>query len=182
MYNRLTLVEKLPHKDAIAKIYNDHKHLPGFSQRNIRRNLPSDNPYVPRRVRTAWPKNSSTTSNVYSRLNNTIQEQDKELDTAIIPASKLGESKDGLVQGLKECPNCKALSLENYELKEALSRNTTLVPANQIHTHETKLAIPKGKYSSLQDAMQRSRDSISVVFDNSGILERAIPDIFTEGN
>jgi alkylated DNA repair dioxygenase AlkB len=39
MYNRLTLVEKLSHKEAVTKIYNDHKPLDGFSQRNIRRNL-----------------------------------------------------------------------------------------------------------------------------------------------
>jgi hypothetical protein len=45
MYNRLTRVDKLSHKSAIAKIYGDHQHLPGFSQRNIRRSLMSlDNP------------------------------------------------------------------------------------------------------------------------------------------
>ena len=37
MYNRLTLVDKLSHKEAIAKIYNDHRELSGFSRRNIRR-------------------------------------------------------------------------------------------------------------------------------------------------
>ena len=36
MYNKLTLVDKLSHKEAKAKIYEDHKHLPGFSSRNIR--------------------------------------------------------------------------------------------------------------------------------------------------
>ncbi len=39
MYNRLTLVDKLSHKEAVAKIYNDHQHLSGFSRR--RRNLPT---------------------------------------------------------------------------------------------------------------------------------------------
>src|SRR5690348_11272218 len=58
MYNRLTLVDNLPHKDAVTKIYNDHRHLSGFSKRNIRRNLPLDNETVPRRVRPSWPKNS----------------------------------------------------------------------------------------------------------------------------
>jgi hypothetical protein len=53
MYNRLTLVENFSHKDAIAKIQNDHKHLAGFSRRNITRNLPLDNPSVPRRIRTS---------------------------------------------------------------------------------------------------------------------------------
>ena len=37
MYNRLTLVDKLSHKETIAKIYNDHRELSGFSRRNIRR-------------------------------------------------------------------------------------------------------------------------------------------------
>jgi hypothetical protein len=41
MYNRLTLVDKLSHKDAIAKINNDHRQLSGFSMRNIRRYLPA---------------------------------------------------------------------------------------------------------------------------------------------
>ncbi len=43
MYNRLTLIDGLTHKDALAKIRNDHDHLPGFSPRNIRRYLPANN-------------------------------------------------------------------------------------------------------------------------------------------
>jgi hypothetical protein len=60
MYNRLTLVDGLPHKDAFAKILNDHNHLSGFTERNIRRYLPANNPNIPRRVRTSRPKNSVT--------------------------------------------------------------------------------------------------------------------------
>jgi hypothetical protein len=41
---------------------NDHKHIPGFSDRNVRRYLPSYNPNRPRRVRTRRPKNSATIS------------------------------------------------------------------------------------------------------------------------
>jgi hypothetical protein len=72
MYNRLTLVEKLSHKKALAKIYNDHQHLSraGFSKRNIRRNLPLDNATVPRRIRPSRPKNSQGTSG-----GATVQEQ-----------------------------------------------------------------------------------------------------------
>jgi hypothetical protein len=62
MYNRLTLVDRLSHKEAKLKIANDHKHLPGFSDRNVRRYLPSYNPNRPRRVRTRRPKNSATIS------------------------------------------------------------------------------------------------------------------------
>ena len=32
MYNRLTLVDKLSHKQAFDKICDDHKHLSGFSE------------------------------------------------------------------------------------------------------------------------------------------------------
>jgi hypothetical protein len=62
MYNRLTLVDRLSHKEAMLKIANDHKHLLGFSDRNVRRYLPSYNPNRPRRVRTRRPKNSATIS------------------------------------------------------------------------------------------------------------------------
>ena len=62
MYNRLTIVDRLSHKEAILKMANDHKHLPGFSDRNVRRYLPSHNPNIPRRVRTSRPKNSGTIS------------------------------------------------------------------------------------------------------------------------
>src|SRR5712691_5369835 len=53
MYNRLTLVDGFTHREAVAKIHNDHNHLAGFTQRNIRRYLPSDNASIPRRVRTS---------------------------------------------------------------------------------------------------------------------------------
>jgi len=62
MYNRLTIVDRLSHKEAMLKLANDHKHLPGFSDRNVRRYLPSYNPNIPRRVRTRRPKNSATIS------------------------------------------------------------------------------------------------------------------------
>ena len=77
MYNRLTLVENFSHKEAVTKIHDDHKNLAGFSNRNIRRSLPLDNPNVPRRVRPQWPKNSQTEDNVPSELSNTIQVQNK---------------------------------------------------------------------------------------------------------
>ena len=47
MYNRLTLVDKLSHKEASTKICDDHRHLSGFSKRNIRRYWPSNNPITP---------------------------------------------------------------------------------------------------------------------------------------
>jgi hypothetical protein len=61
MYNRLTLVDGYTHKQAIEKIWNDHKNIRGFSRRSISRNLPMDNPNVPRRKRrvmSKWHNNS----------------------------------------------------------------------------------------------------------------------------
>jgi hypothetical protein len=58
MYNRLTLIDCLSDKEARLKIANDHKQLPGFSHRNVRRHLPLNNPKVPHRVRPSRPKNS----------------------------------------------------------------------------------------------------------------------------
>ncbi len=71
MYNRLTLVDGLTHKEAVEKIHNDHRHLTGFTERNIRRNLPADNPSIPRRIRTSCPKNSVTEISAEQHINNT---------------------------------------------------------------------------------------------------------------
>jgi hypothetical protein len=45
---------------VLTKIRNDHDHLPGFTERNIRRYLPANNRNIPRRVRTSRPKISTT--------------------------------------------------------------------------------------------------------------------------
>ena len=71
-----------------------------------------------------------------------------------------------------------ALYSENTELKEALSRQTTFVKADEVSVHEIGFTIPKEKYPNLEEAMQQSRDSVYVVFDKSGMLQCAIPDIF----
>jgi hypothetical protein len=127
MYNRLTLVEKLSHKVAVAKIYNDHTHLVGFSERNIRRYLPTDNPSVPRRVRSQWPKNNDIGANTSSKLSNTIQGQDEhpakktDANLAVKPFAQSAE-----------CSSCVELSLENRELKEALEKNSKLITADNV--------------------------------------------------
>jgi hypothetical protein len=79
MYNRLTLVDGLPHKDAVEKIIADHQHFTGFSARNIRRYLPSDNPLFPKRVRSSWPKNSNTETESSLQLSSNEQENNTEL-------------------------------------------------------------------------------------------------------
>jgi hypothetical protein len=130
MYNRLTLVENFSHKDAVAKIQNDHKHLAGFSKRNISRGLPFDNPNVPRRVRPQWHKNSLTGANVPSKLSSTIQGQDKNpklsltCDNADAKKTAANLATKPSAQSA-ECSSCIELSLENRELKEALEKITS---------------------------------------------------------
>jgi hypothetical protein len=80
MYNRLTLVEEMTHKEAVEKIYNDHHHLSGFTERNIRRYLPRDNPQIPRRIRSSRPKNSITETPERLELSTTEQSADGKVE------------------------------------------------------------------------------------------------------
>jgi len=76
MYNQLTGVGELSHNQAMKKIHDDHIHLEGFSFRSIRRYLPADNPLVPRRVRSLWPKNSKTQTDSDEKLSYNEQYED----------------------------------------------------------------------------------------------------------
>ena len=69
MNNRLTLIDNLSHKEARLRIINDHKHVPGFSDRNVRIYWPTNNPKVPRRIRPSWPKNGITGDQGNAKLN-----------------------------------------------------------------------------------------------------------------
>ena len=136
MYNRLTLVENFSHKDALAKIQNDHKHLAGFSKRNIRRYLPLDNPCVPRRaVGPRWPKNSIARDDDHSKLSNTALEQEKNLNLSVTSnniESKIINSNLAKPSETTECSNCIAFSLQNRELQEALEKTRQLTTADKI--------------------------------------------------
>jgi hypothetical protein len=76
----------------------------------------------------------------------------------------------------KECPSCKEKDFANHELAEALSRQTTLVSAEKISLQETEFRIPKEKYLHLICAMNESKESFFIRFDESGVFERAVPD------
>jgi hypothetical protein len=131
MYNRLTLVENLSHKEANAKMYEDHKHLPGFSRRNICRHLPLDNRFVPRRIRASWRKNSITES----RLSNTIQEQDKNANELSVTSNTLDvDGKDSTKADAQavEYSGCIELSLKNHELEEAVEKSSQLTSADNM--------------------------------------------------
>jgi hypothetical protein len=137
MYDRLTLVEKLSHKVAVAKIHNDHRHLAGFSKRNITRNLPLNNPSVPRRVRPSWPKNSINETNEPSKLSNTGHIQGKNPKLSLTHGNE-GTRKNSTNLATKaaaqpmESSSCKILYLKNCELKEALEKTSQLTTADNI--------------------------------------------------
>ena len=66
------------------------------------------------------------------------------------------------------------------ELEEALRKASPLVPAEYISANEIKFTIPKTKYEKITAAMEISRDSVYLTFDNNGILQQADPDILRE--
>jgi hypothetical protein len=65
------MIVRLIHKESVTKIHNDHHHLSGFTERNICRYLPGDNPNIPRRIRTSCPKNSITEISAEQHISNT---------------------------------------------------------------------------------------------------------------
>jgi hypothetical protein len=71
-----------------------------------------------------------------------------------------------------------ARSSEVYELRQVVKRQTSILNADKISATEIEFTIPKTKYEEVAGAMKSSRDSISVTFDKSGVLQRADPDIF----
>jgi hypothetical protein len=74
----------------------------------------------------------------------------------------------------------KALRSENYELKQAVKRLTSIRTADQISATEIEFIIPKVKYEEVKSAMESSRDSVYLTFDKNGILQRADSDTFRE--
>jgi hypothetical protein len=200
MYNRLTLVDKLSHREAYNKIYDDHRCLSGFSTRNISRYLPSDNPSVPRRVRTSCPKNSYVEANEPAKLSTAQYEDRPPVNTDCASwTSNYGRGRDStsatnyqLQEGLNkkeiikhaaesELNKCEAaLLLEKQEIEQALVRQRSLVNDDDNSTNEIEFTIPKEKYEHVKAAMDNSRDAIFLIFDKSGILERAESDVLKE--
>lgn len=87
MYNRLTLIDGLSHKNAFTRIVRDHKQHRGFAARNIRRYLPRDNPNVPHRVRTSRPKNESN-----QRSDDDTHDKHSQVGVLAILLERIGES------------------------------------------------------------------------------------------
>ena len=122
MYNRLTLVDNVSHKEALIKIRNDHRNLEGFSTRNIHRYLPSSNPNIPRRVVTPRHNNSLTETKQVEKFSPTKYKEtlhtasdnidQKENDTAKIPSQISNDVSSYTEQKLKN---------ENQELKDKIA-------------------------------------------------------------
>jgi hypothetical protein len=163
MYNRLTLIENLSHKEARSKIINDHKHIPGFSDRNVRRYLPSNNPKVPRRVRPAWP-NSIPTHNIVARKLSNVELQDK------INKDRPQNSEDENLS-----INYNKLSNQNAELIEAIPGQTATVTANK--KRGLTFRIPREKFEMLRVAMSDSNEFVCVVLNWNFEFDHAESDV-----
>src|SRR5215471_14782713 len=196
IYNRLTLVDKLSHKEATTKIYNDHRDLPGFSRRNIRRNLPLDNATVPRRIRPSRPKNSTieseeailTSKEAITKIYNDHRDlpgfsrrnirRNLPLDNATVPRRiRPSRPKNSTIES-EEAPelsvtiheqnqNMQTISSNNSKRTIPLDKSLTEVEITGYNINPDLLTIPKEKYPDLEEAMQKSRSSVYVVFDKS---------------
>ena len=82
--------------------------------------------------------------------------------------------------GSEDDDKYQALRSEIYELRQALKRQTSIRTADKISATEIEFTIPKSKFKEVKSAMESSRDSISVTFDKSGVLQHADPDIVRE--
>jgi len=206
MYNRLTIIDKLSHKEATAKFYNDHRDLPGFSRRNIRRNLPSDNATVPRRIRPseeaiptseeAIPTSKEATAKIYndhrdlSGFSRRNIRRNLPSDKATVPRRiRQSRPKNSIIES-KGAPELSGTIHEQSQNVQTIASNNSKTTINPLDESLTEieitgyninpdlLIIPKEKYPDLEEAMQKSTSSVYVVFDKSGMLERVIPDIF----
>jgi hypothetical protein len=117
MYDRLTMVDNFSHKEAISKIYEDHKHLPGFSQRNIRRSLMSlDNPNIPhrnRKIRPSWPNSDDAGAPL-----DVNDGENTELPSKSLVAAQNYED----LTRKAECSNCRVLLLQCQGLEKERSK------------------------------------------------------------
>jgi hypothetical protein len=160
MYNRLTLVDNFSHKEALKKIYNDHKELSGFSERNIYRALPKDNPAIPKRVVPKRHKSSDTIAEKTNSLSVTEQGE----------AAELKESNN------RPCPNCQLFRMRIEELEEALKASAGPTTAAKFAPQIQRFTIFKERHIELTDSMEKSIEFIYLEFDKKGTLVSVIAD------
>jgi hypothetical protein len=161
MYNRLTIVDGLSHKEATSKIYEDHKHLQGFSQRNIRRSLMSlNNPNIShrtrRKIRPIWPNSGSETPI------DTTKEEELSCRDQVEDQLKKNPAEE------TECSNCNLLLLQTQKLNEEKSK--------VIEGYEQALQVIKEqeqRISEVQDSKSYSNRPVTNI-DGVKVLEQEI--------
>jgi hypothetical protein len=171
MYNRLTLVDKLTHKEAVCKMFEDHKHLPGFSSRNIQRYLPPDNPNKPTRIVTPRHKSSRTELKTDKKLSVTKS------TTIKFPKDNEDDFKPVSVSSKTECPNCISFLTKIKELEEALKLTSKFSSANALIGSEQVFPIPKEKWYMVTEAIKKSDKTCFIIFGKIGNFIYAEADI-----
>jgi hypothetical protein len=162
MYNRLTLVDKLSHKEAKAKIFKDHKHLPGFSSRNIRRSLTSlDNPSIPhRKIRPTWPNSADISEKKYQAR--------AALDSAELPLLPATTNNLSLTSNqeskVKEEESIFPPKIDTIDTHNCLNCEVLHVQNQKVEEEKNKLA--KGLEQALR-IMRKQEDIISELRHNS---------------
>lgn len=163
MYNRLTMEDNLSHKEALSKIYEDHKHLQGFSQRNIRRSLMLlDNPNIPHRtsqkIRPSWPNSI----NAGASLDVNEEETNKSLVADQNPELELDLTRK------TECSNCSVLLLQSQKLEKERSK--------VVENYEQALQIIKEQEQRISEVLDSKSYSNQSVTNNGGVkvLEQEI--------
>jgi hypothetical protein len=114
-----------------------------------------------------WPNNYGG-EDIASAANPKLQEE----------SNKKGAIKNQIAEA--EAADLKLKALVSEQREEAVNRQTAIKTANQISATEIQFTIPKEKYPQLTAAIESSTNSVYVIFDNRGILERAEPDTFRE--
>ena len=173
MYNRLTLVDNLPHKTAMKKIYSDHRDLPGFSCRNIQRYLPNDNPKIPHRVMTRRRNISDTESNSGVKLRDTKPSSRVGLPNKDI----IGTAHEVKVPEELQCSRCLEQLSKNQELQDALEANSKFTTASLLVGTERVYSIAKERWYILTEAMKKSEKACFAIFDNTGSFVYAEADL-----
>jgi hypothetical protein len=164
MYNRLTMKDGLSHKEAISKIYGDHKYLHGFSQRNIRRSLVIvDNPNVPHRTRRkigpSWPNSVESGASV-----NIDNRDHTKLPSKSLLADRNHELENDPIRRA-HYPNCSVL-IQTQKLEKERSK--------VIKGYEQALQIVKKQEEKISELQDSKSHNNQLVPDSSKVLEQEI--------
>jgi hypothetical protein len=175
MYNRLTLVDNLSHKAALTKIQNDHKQLNGFSTRNMYRYLPSDNPYIHKRVMTPRHKISNTKTDATIQFSKV--EQPARMVDVIVERQNEKDGKDKRIQELEN-----ELKQHYHDLKDKKSQYAGLLAQVEFLHKQLQSSNKQNKMNehSSNDKVidfefrlswERVREYMSLTFKSGKVLE-----------